>query len=87
MSENKSKEELRKERREARMRRHITTCPHCGKEVLDHMTECPHCKGELTPRRYRPFDKKTMKILKIVGYTVVIAAAVVVVALFIVFKK
>lgn len=41
-------------KRMERLRKHIVTCPHCGKEALDHMTRCPSCGGTLTPRGYNP---------------------------------
>lgn len=82
-----SREERSAAQREKRITRHLTNCPHCGQEVLDHMTQCPHCKGELTPKGYRPPDPKKMKIAKIVGYTVCIAAAIVAVVLYLVLKK
>ena len=76
MSEKRSREERRAERRERSITRHLTNCPHCGQEVLDHITKCPHCGSELTPKGYRPFDAKKMKVAKIVCYTVLIAVAV-----------
>lgn len=80
--ENKSKEELREQKRRARAARHIIVCPHCGQDVLDHMTECPHCKGKLVPQGYRPVDagkyKKIKLISTIVGIAVAIAIAVVI---------
>ena len=76
MGEKKTREQRSAERREKNMRRHLTICPHCGQEVLDHMTQCPLCKGELVPKGYRALDPKTLKIVKIVFYTVGIAAAI-----------
>ena len=29
--------------------KHLTTCPHCKRDVLDHMATCPFCQGELKP--------------------------------------
>lgn len=75
------KEEKRKQRQQERLNRHIVTCPHCGKDVLDHMTKCPHCGGELTPLGYHPMQESTKKKLKIVGYTVGIVIAIAVVIL------
>ena len=40
------------------------------------MTQCPLCKGELVPKGYRALDQKKLKIVKIVLYTVCIAAAI-----------
>ena len=76
MSEKRSREERSAERRERNITRHLTRCPHCGREVLDHMVKCPHCNGELTPKGYRPPDAKKMKIAKIVCYTVGFAVAI-----------
>ena len=75
MGEKRTREERSAERRERNMARHLTTCPHCGKDVLDHLTKCPYCEGELVPRGYRPFDPKKLKIAKIVCYTVGFAVA------------
>lgn len=50
--------------------KHLTACPHCGKDVLDHFTECPYCGGELTPSGYRADEqklKKANRISRIVG--------------------
>ena len=69
------------------MQKHVVTCPHCKKDVLDHMTKCPHCGGELTPLGYKPMAEKTKKKLMIAGYTVGIAVAIVIVVLILVFKK
>ena len=93
MGDRKSKEERKAEREEKRAKRrerdiarHTVNCPHCEKQVLDHMTKCPHCGGELDPKGYRPPNARTMKISKIVGYTVFIVAAVVAVALWLILK-
>ena len=82
----KTRQEKSAERRERSLRRHLTNCPHCGQEVLDHMTQCPHCGGELTPSGYRPLDKKKLKIVKIVCYTVGFAVAIGIAAWIIFFK-
>lgn len=50
--------------------KHLTACPHCGKDILDHFTECPYCGGELTPSGYRADEqklKKANRISRIVG--------------------
>lgn len=33
-------------------KKHIVSCPACGKDVLDHMTECPFCHAALRPKGY-----------------------------------
>lgn len=52
--------------------RHVTSCPHCGRDVLDHMEQCPFCKGELTPLSGQGIPKETQKRIKkwlsIIGY-------------------
>lgn len=68
------------------IQRHVVTCPHCGRDVLDHMTQCPFCKGELTPKYYTPTrsadeTKALKRTLSIVGF--VIAAAIVIAILII----
>ncbi|MBO5045281.1 MAG: hypothetical protein J6C93_00245 [Clostridia bacterium] len=64
------KQQLRKQKQEERMRRHVVTCPHCGKDVLDHMTECPFCKGELTPVGYKPVDERLIKKIRLICFLV-----------------
>ena len=76
MSVKRSREERSAERRESNMTRHLTSCPHCGQEVLDHIAKCPHCNGELTPKGYRAPDAKKMRIAKIVCYVVGFAVAI-----------
>ncbi|HAE42700.1 MAG TPA: hypothetical protein DCG34_07245 [Clostridiales bacterium] len=51
---------------------HLTTCPHCDKDVLDHMVECIFCKGELKPY-YRPMEKNRAKQIR-AWLTVVLTA-------------
>ncbi len=80
------REEKRKARRERDIARHTVDCPHCNKQVLDHMTKCPHCGGALDPRGYRPPDARKMRLGKTIGYTVIIAAAVIAVALWLILK-
>lgn len=48
-------------------KKHVVTCPHCGKDVLDHMTECPFCKGALKPAGYREMDPEKRKRVKIIS--------------------
>ncbi len=80
-----AREEKRAEKRKRAMERHIVSCPHCGKEVLDHMTECPFCHGQLTPLGYGGRDEKKFKIARIVTYSVLFAIAIaVVVVMFVV---
>lgn len=44
--------------------KHLTTCPHCKRDVLDHMVTCPFCKGELKPY-YKPMEtEKARRIRK-----------------------
>ena len=81
------KEEARRERHRSDVERHTVLCPHCQKPVLDHMTKCPKCGGELTPDGYRPPNPKTMKIIKIVSYTIGFAVAAVIAVMIIFFKK
>lgn len=68
------KEARRREKRQAKLERHVVRCPHCGENALDHMTKCPHCGGELTPRGYRPPDEEKMKKVRtwcyIIGFAV-----------------
>lgn len=64
------KQQLRKQKQEERMRRHVVTCPHCGKDVLDHMTECPFCKGELMPVGYKPVDERLIKKIRLICFLV-----------------
>lgn len=50
--------------------KHLTACPHCGKDVLDHFTECPYCGGALLPSGYHADEqklKKANRISRIVG--------------------
>jgi len=60
--------------------KHIVSCPHCGKDVLDHMKECPFCKGELKPTCYdpRPTGEKTpqQKVINTVFWLIAIASVV-----------
>lgn len=67
--------------RSAFVKKHIVRCPHCGAEALDHMTECPKCKGPLKPAGYREMNPRVKRILKIVGWVVLGAAAVAIVVL------
>lgn len=64
------KQAIKKQKQEARMRRHVVPCPHCGKEVLDHMTECPFCKGVLVPAGYQPVDEKKLKKIRLICFLV-----------------
>ena len=73
-------QEEKKRKHRQNFERHLVPCPHCGEKVLDHMTKCPKCGGELTPRGYNPMNEKTMKIVKIVLYSVCIAVAVAIAA-------
>ena len=57
------------------MKRHIVTCPHCGKEVLDHMIQCPFCKGRLNPRYYTGFRtddqvRTLRRTMRIIGFAI-----------------
>ena len=76
MKEKLSEEERAAKRREKFEKRHVVSCPHCGKNVLDHMTQCPYCGGQLNPYGYRPPDPKKYKIIKLVCTVVGIVAAV-----------
>lgn len=71
-----AKEERRREKRKAKLEKHVVVCPHCGKNVLDHMDKCPYCEGELTPKGYRPMNEKVMRRVKIISSAVLIAVAV-----------
>ena len=75
-----AREAEREQKRQQRLRRHVVTCPHCGKEVLDHMTRCPFCGGELSPRGYSPMSEEKKKKIRlvtgIIGAIIVIAAFV-----------
>ena len=82
----KKKEELRRQKRQAQIEKHLVPCPHCGEKVLDHMTKCHKCGGELTPRGYKPMNPKTEKIVKGVLWGVGIVAAIGVLLL-IIFKS
>ena len=75
-----TEEERAAKRREKFEKRHVVTCPHCGKNVLDHMTQCPYCGGKLDPLGYRPMDPKKYKKIKLICAIVgaVIAVGVVV---------
>ena len=79
------REDRRIAKREARLKKHIVSCPHCGKDVLDHMTECPHCKEKITPRGYQPMDagksKKIRTVLFIVGLVVAVGVIILISAL------
>lgn len=55
--------------------KHVVKCPYCDKDVLDHMTICPYCEKDL-PQGYREISPKTKKIVKIVLWIVMGAAAV-----------
>ncbi|MGI6150424.1 MAG: hypothetical protein ACOYIR_00490 [Christensenellales bacterium] len=60
---------------QANLRRHVVSCPHCGKDVLDHMTQCPFCKGKLKSRYYTSFRdpdqaKALKRTMRIVGFAI-----------------
>ncbi len=80
------KQEERKRKRQARLQKHIVTCPHCGEDALDHMTKCPHCGGELTPSGYKPMDEEKRKKIQRISLIVGAAAAVVIAVLIFVLK-
>lgn len=43
--------------------KHLTTCPHCKRDVLDHMLECPFCQGELKPY-YKPMETEKARRIR-----------------------
>lgn len=61
---------------EQRFKKHLTACPHCGRDVLDHMAACPFCKGELIPRSGKPMAPEQLKRLKLMLNIVGFALAV-----------
>lgn len=62
----------------SKFKRHITKCPHCGKDVLDHMTECPFCHGELEGYSYKPLDPEKVKRIRIIATIVILALAAII---------
>ena len=61
-----------------RFEKHLITCPHCGKDVLDHMQVCPFCKGEIEGSGYGRMDEiKRRKIRKILGIVFVVLAVLI----------
>ncbi len=45
-------------------KKHIVSCPACGKDVLDHMTECPFCHGSLTPKGYAGPQSENYEVIR-----------------------
>ena len=80
------KEEKRRAARAEYNEKHTILCPHCGKNVLDHMTKCPHCEKELKPAGYQPMDLKKIRKIKLIGYGICIAVAVIVVVCILIIK-
>ena len=48
-------------------KKHVISCSHCGKDVLDHMDVCPHCGGQLRKKYDEEKLKRFRRVANIVG--------------------
>ncbi|HBH13289.1 MAG TPA: hypothetical protein DDX29_09255 [Clostridiales bacterium] len=53
--------------------KHLTTCPHCNRDVLDHMAVCPFCQGKLEPY-YKPME--TEKARRVRNFLTIVLMAI-----------